>query len=123
TDDLFKPRPLPTEPFADSMGVNTGTPEKIVIEFDASVAAFIREREWHRSQVMTALEGGTLRVTLNVCNDRALVAWVLGFGPEARVVSPPALARQIFEAADLTRQRYRPATFFDSAGMRALKAG
>lgn len=59
TDDLFKPRPLPTEPFADSMGVNTGTPEKIVIEFDASVAAFIREREWHRSQVMTALEGGT----------------------------------------------------------------
>ncbi|MBA2301127.1 MAG: WYL domain-containing transcriptional regulator [Acidobacteria bacterium] len=87
-DETFTPRPLPTEPFADSMGVNTGPPERIVVEFDPSIAAFIREREWHRSQVMTELEGGTLRVSLDVCNDRALVAWILGFGPGARAVSP-----------------------------------
>ena len=29
--DLFQPRPLPVEPFGDSLGVNTGRPETIVI--------------------------------------------------------------------------------------------
>ena len=38
-DETFEPRPLPLEPFGDSLGVNTGKPEKIVLEFDASDCA------------------------------------------------------------------------------------
>jgi predicted DNA-binding transcriptional regulator YafY len=49
-DEHFEPRPLPTEPFADSLGVHTGTPEAIEVEFDSRVAEFVSEREWHRSQ-------------------------------------------------------------------------
>jgi hypothetical protein len=44
-----------------------------------------------------------------VCNDRPLRAWILGFGPSARVVEPPGLAHSIFEAADETRRRYQRA--------------
>jgi hypothetical protein len=42
-------------------------------------------------------------MTLNVCLDRALKSWILGFGPSARVVSPAPLAREI--AADLAEAR------------------
>ncbi|MEO5896879.1 MAG: transcriptional regulator, partial [Vicinamibacterales bacterium] len=105
-DEVFHPRPLPPEPFADSMGVNSGTPEKIVVEFEPEAAIHVRTRLWHKSQQMDQLPNGRLRVTLNVCNDYALRAWVLGFGADALVVQPEALARDVFEAADLTRRRY-----------------
>lgn len=94
------------EPFADSMGVNSGTPEKIVCEFEPEAAIHVRARLWHKSQQMDQLPSGRLRVTLNVCNDYALRAWVLGFGEDALVVQPEALARDVFEAAGLTRRRY-----------------
>lgn len=105
-DDSFAPRPLPTEPFADSLGVNTGTPETIVIEFEPNAAGFVREREWHRSQVIDERGDGGLILTLTVCNDRPLQTWILGFGPDARVLSPVGLAQEIFEAVDRTRRLY-----------------
>jgi hypothetical protein len=43
---------------------------------------------------------------LNVCNDFALRSWILGFGPLARVISPPELGRQIQEEAERTRLLY-----------------
>ena len=51
---------------------------------------------------------GTLTMTLNVCNDWALRSWILGFGPLARVVSPPELAAQILEEIERTRSHYVP---------------
>src|SRR5688572_20483420 len=83
SDEVFEPRPLPLEPFGDSLGVNTGTPENIVIDFDAATAPFVREREWHKSQEIAELSNGRIRLTLNVCNDYALRAWIFGFGSGA----------------------------------------
>ena len=105
-DETFEPRPLPLEPFGDSLGVNTGKPEKIVLEFDKETAPFVREREWHKSQEITDLAHGRIRLSLNVCNDYALRAWILGFGADARVVSPPALVQDIIEQLDASRLRY-----------------
>ena len=36
--------------FANSLGVNTGPPERVEIEFDARVAPYVRARVWHPSQ-------------------------------------------------------------------------
>jgi predicted DNA-binding transcriptional regulator YafY len=105
-DEGFEPRPLPTEPFADSLGVHTGPPERIVIEFEPDAAPFVRERRWHRSQRIEARPDGGIVLTLDVCNDHALRAWILGFGPRARVIEPLGLARDIFDAAEQTRRRY-----------------
>ena len=87
-DEHFTPRPLPTEPFANSLGVNGGPAEPVEIEFDASAADYIREREWHASQQIEDRPDGSVLVRLNVCVDRPLVRWILGFGPSARVVAP-----------------------------------
>ncbi len=119
-DETFEPRPLPLEPFGDSLGVNTGKPEKIVLEFDKGTAPFVREREWHKSQEITDLTDGRIRVTLNVCNDYALRAWILGFGAGARVISPSALLENIIRQLEASRLQYvRPGRLARAEMLRA----
>ena len=120
TDETFAPRALPTEPFPHSLGANSGAPQEIVVEFEPRTAAYIREREWHRSQRIDERPDGGLVLTLTVCNDWPLRAWILGFGPDARVVSPVELARDVFDAASETGRRYlRTQQRFELLAMRA----
>jgi len=106
TDERFTPRPLPSEPFADSLGVNTGNPEPVEIEFDSAAADFITSREWHPSQQMEPRPNGALLVRLQVCVDRPLLRWILSFGPSARVVYPDDLAQTVYEHLEAARDRY-----------------
>lgn len=94
--------------FGHSLGAFDGIPERVEIDFGPSVAPYIRERQWHPSQVLSDLPDGGLRLALNVCVDWTLQAWVMGFGPQARVVSPARLASQILEDAEELRELYAP---------------
>jgi predicted DNA-binding transcriptional regulator YafY len=105
-DTRFTRRALPAEPFADSIGVNSGTPERVEIEFTADAAEYIKEREWHRSQQIDEREDGSVLLRLEVCVDRPLRSWILSFGPQARVVTPAALVYDIAAAMDAARSRY-----------------
>ncbi len=97
---------LPDEAFPHSLGVHSGPPERIDIEFQPAAAEYIRAREWHPSQTMRDLPDGGVRVTLDVCRDRALRSWILSFGPLAHVVSPPSLAREIADQFEKARAQY-----------------
>ncbi len=47
-DERFTPiEELPDEAFPHSLGVHSGPPERIEIEFQAAVADYVRSREWH----------------------------------------------------------------------------
>ena len=105
-DEHFRRRPLPAEPFADSIGVNTGRPEAVSIEFDRTAADFIGEREWHPSQRIEQRPDGSILLRLTVCIDRPLVRWLLGFGSSARVVGPEDLAQTISDHIDAASERY-----------------
>ena len=107
-DEVFAPRTLPPEPFANSIGAFSGRPELIEVEFDADVADYVASREWHRSQEIVVREDGSILLRLCVCNDRPLKTWVLGFGGAARVVTPTALASGILEEIHAARERYMP---------------
>ena len=113
-DDQFDLQPLPAEPFANSLGVFSGRPELIEIEFDAAVADYVASREWHRSQEIRTREDGSIVMRLAVSNDGPLRTWILGFGGSARVVSPASLAREIYEQFDAARERYTPRLPFDA---------
>ena len=106
TEDRFNPVDLPDDAFAHSLGVNQGAPERVQIVFEPHLARYVKERIWHSSQRTEETEDGTLAMTLNVCNDWALRSWILGFGPGARVISPPELVRQILDEADRMRLQY-----------------
>src|SRR5947208_741157 len=88
---------LPDEAFPHSLGVHSGPPERVEIEFQPAAAGYVRTRQWHPSQRIRETPGGAFVITLDVCLDRALDSWILSFGPFARVLSPPALSRRIAE--------------------------
>jgi predicted DNA-binding transcriptional regulator YafY len=113
-DEQFELRPLPAEPFANSIGAFSGRPEQVEIEFDAEVAAYVASREWHRSQEIRTRDDGSIVMRLAVCTDRPLRTWILGFGGSARVVAPASLAREIYEEFDAARERYTPRLPFDA---------
>lgn len=96
-----KMRELPADVFASSLGVFAADPEHIEIEFTARVSPYVRGRIWHESQQVDELPDGKLMMALHVSNDWALRSWLLGFGADARVLSPASLARTIKD--DLSR--------------------
>lgn len=96
SEDSFRAtRQLPAAVFGASMGVFTGEPEPVELEFTPEAALFVRSRIWHESQQLAEGEAGRLRMSLTVSNDRALRNWILGFGESVRVVAPASLAAQI----------------------------
>ena len=106
-EERFTPiEELPDTAFPDSLGVHSGPPEHVAIEFQPTVADYVRAREWHPSQRLEETETGDLLMTLNVCLDRALESWILSFGPFARVKEPKGLARQIADQFEEARARY-----------------
>ena len=106
-DTTFEPtQGLSQELFSHSLGINQGKPESVKIEFADRVAPYVREREWHPSQHISEHPDGSVSLSLQVCLDRALTRWILGFGPLARVVSPSHLAERIVSELEGARERY-----------------
>jgi proteasome accessory factor B len=103
----FTPRrDLPEDVFANSLGVNTGPPERVEIAFDAQIAPYIRARVWHASQEVRDAADGALTLTMHVCHDWALRSWILSWGPFAHVLSPAALAAEVREDLDAAKAKY-----------------
>ena len=100
------PRDVPEDIFANSLGVNTGPPERAEIAFDAQIAPYVRARVWHASQEVRDGDQGSLMMTMHVCHDWALRSWILSWGPFARVISPPTLGAQVREDLDAARALY-----------------
>ena len=105
-EERFTPTEIPDAAFAHSIGINEGPPEHIEIAFEPRIAPYVRERQWHPSQSNTDRKDGGVVLSLDVCNDWALRSWILSFGPLARVVTPPALAKQIKDEIDRAAERY-----------------
>jgi predicted DNA-binding transcriptional regulator YafY len=109
-EDRFTPdidyRELPETAFPHSLGVHSGPPEHVEIDFQPAAADYVRARQWHTSQHVTELADGGVRVALDVCFDRALHGWILSFGPFARVISPESLARDIAKQIEEARAQY-----------------
>jgi predicted DNA-binding transcriptional regulator YafY len=98
---------VPADAFPHSLGVHSGPPVRVTIDFLPSAARFVQSREWHSSQRVTEFSGGGVRMTLDVCLDRALESWILSFGPSARVVSPESLVTEIARQLDEARAAYK----------------
>jgi predicted DNA-binding transcriptional regulator YafY len=109
-------RALTDKPFKNSLGVHTGEPARVEVEFDGEIADYVAEREWHASQRVEERTDGSIVVTLDVCIDPSLRSWILSFGPFARVIAPRALAEEILEELEEARENYAPRMDFETAG-------
>lgn len=95
----------PEDVVADCFGIIGGPVMDVVATFDADVAAFVRERTWHRSQLEEPLPDGRLRVTLRVGLSQELVTWLLGFGGSVDVQGPAELVERLRDAHVKAMQR------------------
>ncbi len=68
---------------------------KVVIDFDAQAAEYVRMRKVHPSQKLASIAGGGVRLSMTVGNLNAITSWVLEWGERARVVEPPELVERI----------------------------
>ncbi len=78
----------PADLVADCFGIIGGSPQEIRLQFSRSVAPYVRERIWHHSQRVEPVGDGAIEMRMNVGLSPELEAWVLGFGPGVKVLSP-----------------------------------
>jgi predicted DNA-binding transcriptional regulator YafY len=83
----------------DALVVMRGKPIEVELVFDAGVAAWVKDREWHPSQKLMPLRGGRLQMQLSVSDTPELVGWILSFGAGVRVASPESLRLRILDEA------------------------
>jgi predicted DNA-binding transcriptional regulator YafY len=109
TDDTFEiPAGFSVEEYlADSLSIERGTPRRVVIEFDPTQAAYIRGRQWHKSQELTELPGGRLRMTVTIGGLGELKRWVMSMGSHAQVLEPRELRDQIRRELESAADKYR----------------
>ncbi len=92
--------------FGANFGVHGGEVERVVVRFAASVASYVRERKWHRSQVLRAAPGGGVTLTMDVAGRVEVKSWVQSFGSAATLLAPADLAAEIAREAEAVAARW-----------------
>lgn len=59
------------------------------------MAPYIRERTWHPTQQLEPAADGAVTLTMTVDGLQEVAAWLLSFGPRARVLAPATLATEV----------------------------
>ncbi len=88
------------------MGVFQGPREKVRIRFSARVAGYVAERIWHQTQRLEKTEDGGLIFEAEVAGGTEIVAWVLRWGAEARVLAPQSLLEAVRREAQAMARAY-----------------
>lgn len=65
------------------------------VRFSSYQARWIKEEVWHESQIMVERPDGTLDVRMQVSGLADVARWVLAYGGEAEVISPPVLRQRV----------------------------
>ncbi len=96
----------PTEYARSAFGIFGGKAETVELVFDASIAGYVRERNWHESQKLDDAADGGVRLTLEVAPSFDLKSWVKGFLPHVRVERPASLRAEIAREIEASRAAF-----------------
>ncbi len=80
---------------------------EVVIRFSGPAAAAVRERRWHASQKFEEAADGSVRLRLRLQQMDDLLRWVLGWGEQAEVLSPPDLRKKLSRVARGIASKHR----------------
>jgi predicted DNA-binding transcriptional regulator YafY len=96
--------------FSESWGVvRSGEKHEVAIRFEESVAPLILYAQHHPHEAKELLDDGSVEYRLRVASLDEIARWICGFGGDAQVIAPAALAQLVHEiaagAANAHRQR------------------
>jgi len=80
---------------------------EVVVEFTREMAVFVSSREWHPTQQLDQNADGTIRLSFTCAELAPVVSWILEWGPQAKVLAPPALVAKVTEELEQALARYR----------------
>ena len=94
----------------DSFGVHSGKGEhRVIVRFTEEVADYIREKKWHPSQRLRELKNGQVELQLTLSSLLEVRRWILSWGRNACVISPPELKNDILQEAKGITKAYQAA--------------
>ena len=88
-------------------GLFHGKPITVKVIFDKELSDYIQRRTWHPSQKIKELKDGRILLTMTASGKEEIKAWILSFGPKAKVLSPKSLREEIKEDISKTLAFYR----------------
>ena len=77
------------------------------LRFAKQVAGNVAEVQWHPSQKVTWSDDGSIDFTVRVDGLGEISWWILGYGDQVEVLSPPLLRRRIASMARAVARRYQ----------------
>ena len=81
--------------FESGYGIYSGETINVKIEFSKEIAPFIKERIWHKNQVITDNKDDSILLELPVNNLAEIKKMVLSYGKNAKVIEPVELKQMI----------------------------
>ncbi|MCX5722045.1 MAG: transcriptional regulator [Nitrospirae bacterium] len=97
TEDSFN---MPSDPLREalprnSFGLIDEPPKAVRIRFSPNVAYLLKERQWHPTQSLTQHKDKSVTVTFEAGGLDEITSWVLSWGADAKVLSPPELVQSV----------------------------
>jgi len=87
--------------------ITYGNPVEVNLWFNKDVARWITRRKWHPSQKVTANKDGSIVFKVTVNGTMELKRWLLQWGPDCEVLSPPEFRKEVTTELKLMSERYR----------------
>ena len=94
------------ERYSKQFGLIEESPQEVNIWFSPDVAHLMKERQWHPTQRTKKLKNGAVEVMFHAGGLDEIAWWVLSWGKEAKVLSPPKLVKIMTYQLSKSLKRY-----------------
>ena len=92
--------------FNRNFGVIKEEAFEIKVEFTGFAAGFVAERIWSPDQKIQQLPDGKIHLSFSASSEPELVAWLLSFGDEARLLEPNWLVKEVKGQVTRMNEKY-----------------
>lgn len=108
TKDKFEiPKDFHFEEYiGSSFGVFQGAPVRVKVLFSQDIAEYIKEKIWHKSQIIKALDNGSIIFEAEVAGTEEIKVWIMSWGSKAEVIEPESLRDEIQTELEIMLERY-----------------
>lgn len=104
----------PTKLLETAFDIVYGKPFHVKIQFSGKVARYIKERIWSKTQTIEELDDGSVILSMQTSGKRDVKIWILSYGPDAMVLEPEELRKEVLSDIRETYLKYRNNTPVDN---------
>ncbi|NWG03599.1 MAG: WYL domain-containing protein [Syntrophaceae bacterium] len=88
-------------------GLFHGKQITVKVIFDKELSDYIQRHTWHPSQSIKELKDGKILLSMTASGKEEIKAWILSFGPKAKIILPKFLMEEIETDIKKTLASYR----------------